>query len=36
MVFSNFENSGNMYKKVLSPILGYQGQLKRAKFTKKL
>ena len=36
MVFSNSENPGNRYKGVLSPMSGCQGQLKGARFTKKM
>ena len=35
MVLSNFENSGNKYKEVISPMSGYQDHLSGVRFAKK-
>ena len=35
-ILPNFENSEKWYKEVTSPMSGYQGQSKDAKFTKKI
>ena len=34
MLLLNFQNLGNTYKKVTSPMWGYQGKLKGARFAK--
>ena len=36
MMLSNYENTGNRYKEVTSPMSEYRGQLKAAKFIKKM